>query len=215
MRGTSSSRAACAAFAVAAVLAAALPACGTVDTLKTKVASDPETTARNAAPDDPQARAMQVGWTSARASYCGFIFDPAQLRASYLASEARAGKSPEEIAKLERAYDYTRELGHREHQKQSRLLQQGANQRYPARPQPLSGRRLHALGTDGPVARASAWAAAAAATRRPAWLRRPAPSAAPRSLRRAAAGLARSRLPRADRPCRPAPKPHRRSRHGA
>ncbi|HYJ58929.1 MAG TPA: hypothetical protein VEW64_06205 [Methyloceanibacter sp.] len=109
MRGTSSSRAACAAFAVAAVLAAALPACGTVDTLKTKVASDPETTARNAAPDDPQARAMQVGWTSARASYCGFIFDPAQLRASYLASEARAGKSPEEIAKLERAYDYTRD----------------------------------------------------------------------------------------------------------
>lgn len=52
---------------------------------------------------------MQVGWTSARASYCGFIFDPAQLRASYLASEARAGKSPEEIAKLERAYDYTRD----------------------------------------------------------------------------------------------------------
>ncbi len=107
MGGTGSSRAACAAFAVVGMLAAALPACGTVDTLTTKVASDPETAARNAAASDPQARAMQVGWTSARASYCGFVFDPVQLRASYLASEARAGKTSQELAKLEHTYDYT------------------------------------------------------------------------------------------------------------
>lgn len=109
MGETSSSRVAHATFAVAAVFAAALSACGTVDSLKTKVASDPETQARNVTPEDPQARAIQVGWTSARASYCGFVFDPAQLRANYLASEAQAGKSPQEIAKLERAYDYTRD----------------------------------------------------------------------------------------------------------
>lgn len=99
----------CAGFAVAAALAAALGACGTVDSVKNKVVADPELDARNAAPNDPLARATQVGWTSARASHCGFIFDPAQLRASYLASEMQAGKTPNEIAKLERAYDYTRE----------------------------------------------------------------------------------------------------------
>jgi hypothetical protein len=106
MRGNRSSRAAYAAVALAAAM---LSACGTVDTLKTKVASDPETAARTVAPEDPLARPMQVGWTSARASHCGFVFDPAQLRANYLAAEAQAGKSPQEIAKLERAYDYTRD----------------------------------------------------------------------------------------------------------
>ncbi len=98
-----------AAFALAVILAAALGACGTVDSVKKKVSSDPELDARNAAPSDPLAKPMQVGWTSARASHCGFIFDPAQLRANYLASEMQAGKTPQEIAKLERAYDYTRE----------------------------------------------------------------------------------------------------------
>ena len=109
MRGTNSLRAVLAAFVVVAMFAAALSACGTVDTLKKTVASDAELEARNAPPEDPTARAMQVGWTSARASHCGFVFDPVQLRADYLASEARAGKTPQEIAKLERAYDYTRE----------------------------------------------------------------------------------------------------------
>jgi hypothetical protein len=65
--------------------------------------------ARNVEPADPLARAIQVGWTSARASYCGFIFDSNQLRANYLASEMAAGKTSSEMAKLERAYDYTRE----------------------------------------------------------------------------------------------------------
>jgi hypothetical protein len=108
MRGIVSSRRLHAAFALAVILAA-LGACGTVDSVKKKVSSDPELEARNAAPNDPLAKPMQVGWTSARASHCGFIFDPAQLRASYLASEMQAGKTPQEIAKLERAYDYTRE----------------------------------------------------------------------------------------------------------
>ena len=99
-----------AAFCVAAaLLAAVLTGCGTVEKVTGKVGSDPEKEARNMPPTDPLAKPMQIGWTSARASHCGFIFDPNQLKANYLASEAQAGKTPEEIGKLERAYDYTRE----------------------------------------------------------------------------------------------------------
>jgi hypothetical protein len=108
MQGTRSPRAAYPALAVAA-LAVALSACGTVETVRGKVVSDPEMQARNVAREDPLARPTQVGWTSARASHCGFVFDPAQLKANYLASEAQAGKTSQELAKLEHAYDYTRE----------------------------------------------------------------------------------------------------------
>jgi len=59
------------------------------------------------APEDPLARPTQVGWTSARASHCGFIFNPAELRANFLAAEAQAGNTPEQMQKIERAYDYT------------------------------------------------------------------------------------------------------------
>jgi hypothetical protein len=93
-------------IAVATVLLmAALAACGTVERVRgTSAAAGPEPPA--VSPEDPTARAVQIAWTAARASYCGFIFDPNQLRANYLASEARAGKTPAEIAKLEQAYDY-------------------------------------------------------------------------------------------------------------
>jgi len=58
-----------------------------------------------APPNDPPARAFQVGTTSARAVKCGFYFDPAKLRANYLASEQATGATPEDIAKLEKTYD--------------------------------------------------------------------------------------------------------------
>lgn len=110
MGGMRSRGGACAALAVAAAAFAVLLAgCSSVEKVTGKIGANPEKEARNVAPEDPLARPMQVGWTSARASHCGFIFDPNQLRADYLASEARAGKTPQEIAKLERAYDYTRE----------------------------------------------------------------------------------------------------------
>jgi hypothetical protein len=99
----------CSALAVAAALLGALSACGSVEKVTGKIGSNPEKEARNVAPEDPLARPMQVGWTSARASHCGFVFDPAQLKANYLAAEAQAGKTPGELAKLERAYDYTRD----------------------------------------------------------------------------------------------------------
>jgi hypothetical protein len=69
----------------------------------TAAAPDAPETLKN---DDPQARPIAVAWTSARAQRCGFHFDPAKLRASYLAYEA--GQSPpDQLAKLEKTYDST------------------------------------------------------------------------------------------------------------
>lgn len=55
--------------------------------------------------DDPAARPIAVAWTSARAQRCGFYFDPAKLRASYLAFESRQPGA--DIAKAEKTYDST------------------------------------------------------------------------------------------------------------
>lgn len=57
--------------------------------------------------NDPTARAFHVGAVSARAQKCGFNFDPARLKASFLAAETQAGTSPEELAKAERLYGTT------------------------------------------------------------------------------------------------------------
>lgn len=53
----------------------------------------------------PVARAYQVGITSARATKCGFFFDRAKLRASFLAAEQQGGATPEDLAKIEKNYD--------------------------------------------------------------------------------------------------------------
>jgi len=80
----------------------------TVDSIRgPKAQSDTEV--GNMAPEDPLALPVQVGWTSARASYCGFVFNPDQLRADFLASEQRLGTPPDQMQKVERAYDYTRQ----------------------------------------------------------------------------------------------------------
>ena len=105
MRGTTQTRATYAALAsAAALLAGPLSGCGTVGSLASK---DPEKEARNIALNDPLARPTQVAWTSARASHCGFIFDPARFRANYMAAEMQAGNTPEQMEKIEGAYDYT------------------------------------------------------------------------------------------------------------
>lgn len=99
--------------AIAATLAFALgvlSACSTVSRIKgPEDGASTEKAARNVAPDDPLARPTQVGWTSARATRCGFIFSPEQLRANFLAAESASGRSPAEMQKIEKAYDYTRE----------------------------------------------------------------------------------------------------------
>jgi hypothetical protein len=56
--------------------------------------------------DDPALRPVAVAWTSARAQRCGFYFDAAKLRSSYLVYEARQS-SPEQLAKAEKSYDST------------------------------------------------------------------------------------------------------------
>jgi hypothetical protein len=111
MRRTSSRFTSFAATAGAlALILAALSACGTVSRLKgPEDGASTEKEARYVKPDDPLARPTQVGWTSARATRCGFVFSPEQLRAKYLAYESAVGYSPAEMAKIKKAYDYTRE----------------------------------------------------------------------------------------------------------
>jgi len=57
--------------------------------------------------DNPMARPIAVAWTSARARRCGFYFDSAKLRTSYLAYEAGQGNSREKLAEIEKSYDTT------------------------------------------------------------------------------------------------------------
>ncbi len=56
---------------------------------------------------DPNDRPTRVGWVSARASHCGFVFDPAQLRASYFLFEQSYGASQKRMNDIQRAYDYS------------------------------------------------------------------------------------------------------------
>jgi hypothetical protein len=93
----------------AALLLAGVAACGTVDSVRGKDGAKTEIEARNVAPQDPLSRPIQVAWTSARASHCGFLFNPDQLRANFMAAEVSAGATPEQMQKIERAYDYTLE----------------------------------------------------------------------------------------------------------
>ncbi len=98
----------------AALILGVLAGCGAVDrmrgiTTSSSEGASTEQAARNVSPENPLARPIQVGWTSARASHCGFVFNPDQLRADFLASEARSGVPPEMMPKIEHAYDYTRQ----------------------------------------------------------------------------------------------------------
>jgi len=53
---------------------------------------------------DPTSRAFNVGMVSARATKCGYNFDPAKLKSNYFASEAALGISPDDMAKIEKVY---------------------------------------------------------------------------------------------------------------
>jgi hypothetical protein len=57
--------------------------------------------------EHPMARPISVAWTSARAKRCGFYFDPAKLRASYLAYEGQQGAAGDQLAKIQSTYDST------------------------------------------------------------------------------------------------------------
>jgi hypothetical protein len=94
---------------LALAIVALLPACSTVERVTGKEGVSTEKAARYVSPDDPLARPIQVAWTSARAAHCGFMFDPEKLKANYLADERRRGLGPNQLDKMAKAYDYTRE----------------------------------------------------------------------------------------------------------
>lgn len=58
--------------------------------------------------DDRTERALLAGATSARAARCGYNFDPGRLRQAYVAYETAQGGSPDDLAKAEKTFDYTR-----------------------------------------------------------------------------------------------------------
>ena len=92
------------------VLAAALSGCSGGGGLSTSsiLGSDPPTPPAAqavAAPSDPTSRAFQVGSVSARAVKCGYNFDAARLKATYLSHETANGLPATELGKLEKVYD--------------------------------------------------------------------------------------------------------------
>lgn len=58
-----------------------------------------------APPSTPTERAFQVGTVSARAQKCGYNFDPAKLKASYMAHEIGLGASNDQVANIEKIYN--------------------------------------------------------------------------------------------------------------
>ncbi|MDX2154866.1 MAG: hypothetical protein SFW09_00020 [Hyphomicrobiaceae bacterium] len=52
-------------------------------------------------------RAVHVAATSANASRCGYVFDPAQVKASYLAFEQGQGAAADFAQQLDKSYDFT------------------------------------------------------------------------------------------------------------
>jgi hypothetical protein len=84
-----------------------LASCGTVSRVTGNEGATTDKAARYVTPEDPLARPIQVAWTSARASYCGFMFDPVKLKADYLADETRRGVDAYQLQRLSKAYDYT------------------------------------------------------------------------------------------------------------
>ncbi len=89
----------------AAVLASALAACSGGGGVTT--ASLLGTPAAQPRADEPTERALHAASVSARASKCGYNFNPGKLRESFLAAEAAGGATPEQMTKLGQSYDFT------------------------------------------------------------------------------------------------------------
>lgn len=92
-------------FGAAAILAGTLTACSGGGGMTTaSLLGTPE----KPQIDEPTDRALYSAAISARASKCGYNFDPNKLRDAYLASEAANGATPEQMTKLGQSYDFTR-----------------------------------------------------------------------------------------------------------
>ena len=66
------------------------------------------TAAPQPAPVTATDRAVHMGAVTARATQCGYHYDPARLKGAYLAYEAQQGAAPEALHKIEREYEFTR-----------------------------------------------------------------------------------------------------------
>lgn len=89
-----------------ALLTAALAGCSGATGLTTSsLFGSSEKVAEEAPVNDPPMRAFEVGTVSARAIKCGFNFDPAKLKANYLAYERALAGANADISKIEKVYD--------------------------------------------------------------------------------------------------------------
>jgi hypothetical protein len=92
------------------LLATLLAACGNGGGLSTSSILGGGNSSAPPAPKPVTAseRALFVGATVARAQRCGFVFDPEQVRANFIAAESQAGTPPEQVQKVTREFDFTR-----------------------------------------------------------------------------------------------------------
>ncbi len=87
---------------------AGLGACSGLPSLTTgSLAANPAASEPEQKVATPVDRALHVAATSARAQKCGYFFDPAKLRDSYLANETQRGATPEVLAQVAQSYDFT------------------------------------------------------------------------------------------------------------
>ena len=82
--------------------ALALGACSGASGVTTSSVSGTGATQAAAPVVDATSRAMQVGTTSARAVKCGYNFDPAKLKANFLAAESKI--NPADAGKADQIY---------------------------------------------------------------------------------------------------------------
>ncbi|MEM7621146.1 MAG: hypothetical protein AAF228_11930 [Pseudomonadota bacterium] len=59
------------------------------------------------AQNNPESRAIQVAWTSARAVKCGFYFDNNKLRQDFILHEQNQGVAGNTLKKIQLTYDFT------------------------------------------------------------------------------------------------------------
>jgi hypothetical protein len=94
------------------MIAAALAGCSSGGGVSTasilgSAPTPPAADAAAAAPpaSTPTSRAFHVGSVSARAAKCGYNFDVARLKSSYISNEISRGTPPDQMVQIEKFYD--------------------------------------------------------------------------------------------------------------
>jgi hypothetical protein len=96
------------ALTLAACGSSSLPALPSLSNLTTgSLGAQPEPTIAAPKPITAQDRAVHVSVTAARAQKCGYNFDAARLRETFLAAETQRGTAAEDLGKAQQTYDFT------------------------------------------------------------------------------------------------------------